>query len=90
MPFSDQDFALLCQINGGTTLGALKFGGILPWELDADLIVHIDNATAYKDSVLTAAKNQGYEVVSKNYQLSSSDLICFYAVHVDWENLNVY
>ena len=81
MSFSNQDFALLCQINGGTTLGALKFGGILPWELDADLIVHIDNATAYKDSVLTAAKNQGYKVVSKN--LKASDLICFYAVHVD-------
>ena len=28
---------LFCHLDGGTTLGAMKFKGILPWERDADL-----------------------------------------------------
>ena len=28
---------LFCHLDGGTTLGAMKFNGILPWERDADL-----------------------------------------------------
>ena len=32
-----EKIGLFCHLDGGTTLGAMKFNGILPWERDADL-----------------------------------------------------
>ena len=33
----------ICQLQEGTVLGAVKLGGILPWERDADIMVHSNN-----------------------------------------------
>ena len=30
----------ICELQEGTLLGAVKFGTILPWERDADVMVH--------------------------------------------------
>ena len=32
-----QRIGLFCHLDGGTTVGAIKFNGILPWERDADI-----------------------------------------------------
>ena len=32
-----QKIGLFCHLDGGTTVGAIKFNGILPWERDADI-----------------------------------------------------
>jgi len=52
---------MLCQLNAGTNLGAIKFNSVLPWELDADISVHHSNLTAFdklKSNFL--AKNSGF------------------------------
>ena len=37
---------LFCHLDGGTTVGAMKFKGILPWERDADIsYVNTENVT---------------------------------------------
>ncbi|XP_063862820.1 uncharacterized protein LOC135102068 [Scylla paramamosain] len=37
---------LLCELQEGSLLGALKVGGVMPWERDADLTFHTKNYTA--------------------------------------------
>ena len=32
----------VCQLSEGTLLGAVKTGSILPWDLDADVVVGSD------------------------------------------------
>ena len=32
-----EKLGIYCQVDSGTVMGALKFNGILPWELDADI-----------------------------------------------------
>ena len=59
-----QEFSLLCQLSCGTTLGALKHYGILPWELDADIFIHPTNFTAFGKFVIPAAEKLGYKTVS--------------------------
>ena len=42
-----QKIGLFCQLDGGTTLGALKFNGILPWERDSDIGYEVSNNTNF-------------------------------------------
>nr|XP_045601109.1 uncharacterized protein LOC123759901 [Procambarus clarkii] len=37
---------LFCELQEGTLLGAVKVGGVLPWERDADITFHTKNFTA--------------------------------------------
>lgn len=69
-----QEFGLLCQIVAGTTLGALKNNGILPWELDGDFHMQSENFTAYGEKVLPAAQKLGYKTVSM-YDLNNIGLV---------------
>jgi len=38
---------MVCQLNAGTNLGAVKFADIVPWDNDADILIHPDNVTAF-------------------------------------------
>ena len=38
---------MYCQLDSGTAMGALKFNGILPWELDADILYLSHNRTSF-------------------------------------------
>ena len=40
---------MYCQLDSGTAMGALKFNGILPWELDADITYLPQNRTSFWD-----------------------------------------
>ncbi|XP_066955568.1 LOW QUALITY PROTEIN: uncharacterized protein [Macrobrachium rosenbergii] len=37
---------LLCELQEGTLMGAVKTGGVMPWEKDADITFHTNNFTA--------------------------------------------
>ena len=56
-----EKIGLYCQLDCGTTMGALKFNGILPWEQDADLIYRPGNTTFWdhEDEFLKL----GYKIV---------------------------
>ena len=54
------------SLNAGTMLGAIKFGGILPWELDADVSFARENSSAVlARSLWNYFKETGYTV--RNY-----------------------
>lgn len=55
---------MMCELNDGTLLGALKFNGILPWEIDADISVEGDNFTKFADLVAAAVVTEDYTFVS--------------------------
>ncbi|XP_071517275.1 uncharacterized protein [Panulirus ornatus] len=40
---------LLCELQEGTLLGAVKVGGVMPWERDADVTFHTKNFTALEE-----------------------------------------
>jgi len=41
-----EKIGIYCQVDSGTAMGALKFNGILPWELDADILYIPVNRTS--------------------------------------------
>ena len=54
------------SLNAGTMLGAIKFGGIIPWELDADVSFAKENSSAVlARSLWNYFKEKGYNV--RNY-----------------------
>lgn len=55
---------MICQLSGGTVLGAIKFYGILPWEIDGDISIDSTNVTALKKVMVPQLKKQGYRFVS--------------------------
>lgn len=55
---------MLCELQEGSLLGALKFNGLLPWELDADLALHSNNYTSFAEKVIPYFKSLGYTSVS--------------------------
>ena len=55
---------MLCELQEGSLLGALKFKSFLPWELDADIALNRKNYTALAEKVLPYLVNQGYKTVS--------------------------
>ena len=55
---------MLCELQEGSLLGALKFKSFLPWELDAASALHRKNYTAFAEKVLPYFINQGYKTVS--------------------------
>jgi len=56
----------VCQLNAGTSLGAIKVNNVLPWEtVDADILLHPDNITAFEKLESTITQN-GYRYVSRN------------------------
>ena len=56
-----RDSNLICHLNAGTLLGALKFGTILPWERDADVFFPRENHTAIR-SLKSQFENAGYDL----------------------------
>ena len=55
---------MLCELEEGSLMGALKFNSILPWEIDGDITLHQDNFTAFGEKITELAKQQGYTLVS--------------------------
>jgi len=55
---------MLCEIQEGTLIGTLKFNGVLPWELDADLALHQNNYTAFAEKLKPYFTGMGYKWVS--------------------------
>ena len=83
---------LACEISDGTALGAVKFQGQLPWEVDADVSIEQKNMTAFKKIVGPAVKKYGFRFVSTCYMesvfvyliLTSGEMVfmCFYKATV--------
>ena len=57
-----QKIGLFCHLDGGTTVGAIKFNGILPWERDADI--------SYVTSTTITFWDHRDEFIALGYQLS--------------------
>ena len=57
-----QKIGLFCHLDGGTTVGAIKFNGILPWERDADI--------SYVTSTTITFWDHRDEFVALGYELS--------------------
>ena len=53
-----------CEISSGTLIGAVKLLGILPWEIDADIVVYRPNMTDFKEQVVPDVSKKGYRFVS--------------------------
>ena len=53
-----------CEISSGTLIGAVKLLGILPWEIDADIVVYRPNVTDFKEQVVPDVSKKGYRFVS--------------------------
>ncbi|CAC5410816.1 FKRP [Mytilus coruscus] len=43
-----EEFNIICEADGGTVLGAVKFNKVLPWEKDADFTFLTSNFTSLK------------------------------------------
>ena len=41
-----REYNIMCELNAGTTIGAVKFNGVLPWERDADVLYLSSNFSA--------------------------------------------
>ena len=41
-----REYNIFCELNAGTTIGAVKFNGVLPWERDADILFLASNFSA--------------------------------------------
>ena len=41
-----REYDIMCELNAGTTIGAVKFNGVLPWERDADIFYLSGNFSA--------------------------------------------
>ncbi|KAI0228259.1 hypothetical protein LSAT2_021263 [Lamellibrachia satsuma] len=57
-----QKIGIFCYLDGGTTVGAIKFNGILPWEHDADI--------TYEPSKNFTLVDHRYEFKKLGYKLS--------------------
>lgn len=55
---------MLCELQEGTLLGALKFGGSLPWEVDADVTLHAKNFTSFATLIFPYFRKLGFKCVS--------------------------
>lgn len=55
---------MLCELQEGTLLGALKFGSSLPWEVDADITLHANNFTAFAELLFPYFAEKGFSHVS--------------------------
>lgn len=58
-----KEVGILYELIGGTLLGAVKLNAYLPWELDADLLIHPNNKTAFTEQVKPYLNSQGFKVV---------------------------
>lgn len=54
---------MLCALQDGTLMGAVKFNSILPWELDGDLTLHKHNFSAFPVEFGPLARKHNYKVV---------------------------
>ena len=53
---------MICELTAGQTLGAVKFSGIIPWEYDADIDFHPDNASLIDKSFEKELRDHGIEL----------------------------
>lgn len=65
---------MICQTHSGTNIGAVKFYDILPWEVDADIKLHMDNYTAFGEIVIPDLVKLGFNCVS-TIKKSTNELI---------------
>ncbi|CAH1776799.1 unnamed protein product [Owenia fusiformis] len=56
---------ILCELQEGTALGAVKFNKVLPWELDADITFHSSNFSKF-ESLASSFRQLGYKLVVKS------------------------
>lgn len=68
---------LFCEMQEGTILGALKFNGLLPWELDADLTLHAKNYTAFGEKVIPYFAENGYTWVRSDQKVKAVVIAMF-------------
>ncbi|KAF6018343.1 hypothetical protein EB796_023355 [Bugula neritina] len=57
---------LLCSLEGPALSGALKFGGLSPWETTITISLHRDNFTSFSKIVVPMLEKDGYNVVTDN------------------------
>ncbi|CAH1776798.1 unnamed protein product [Owenia fusiformis] len=50
---------ILCELQEGTALGAVKFNKVLPWELDADVTFHSSNFSKF-EALASSFQKLGY------------------------------
>ncbi|XP_028402712.1 uncharacterized protein LOC114525530 [Dendronephthya gigantea] len=55
------DAGAICEFASGTMIGAVKFNGVLPWDMDGDIIFVSNNFTALKN-LEGKIKNAGYKL----------------------------
>ena len=78
-----EKIGIYCQVDSGTAMGALKFNGILPWELDADILYIPDNRTSFwyhKDEFAKLGYTFKLQFPSQCHQFDQKNYRC---IHFD-------
>ena len=53
---------IICELAAGQILGGVKFGGVIPWEYDADIDFHPNNASLIDKSFEKQLRDRGIEL----------------------------
>ena len=78
-----EKIGIYCQVDSGTAMGALKFNGILPWELDADILYIPVNRTSFwyhKDEFAKLGYKFSLKYPSQCHQFDQKNYRC---IHFD-------
>ena len=59
---------IFCELAAGQILGGVKFGGVIPWEYDADIDFHPDNASLIDKSFEKQLRDRGIELQRLTHQ----------------------